>query len=64
MPRDEADKLTFEAESKAKAERDTKLAQERAEKEMSKKGKVFGHLSGSGTPKPSQPLPKQGVEER
>ena len=69
MPRAAADKLIFEKEAKVKAERDAKLAKEKADKEKEKKGKVFAHLSSAGARTPSQPpLPKQGetgaAEER
>ncbi|CAM9148326.1 unnamed protein product [Ascophyllum nodosum] len=61
VPRAAADKLIFEKEAKVKAERDAKLAKEKADKEKEKKGKVFAHLSSAGARTPSQPpLPKQG----
>lgn len=49
MPREKSDKLIFERENKEKADKEAKLAADRAEKdkELAKNNKVFGHLSGA-----------------
>ncbi|CAM9848506.1 unnamed protein product [Scytosiphon promiscuus] len=53
VPREAADKLIFEEESKEKAKKEAKIAEERAEREKAKKGKVFAHLAGTGGSAPS-----------
>lgn len=73
VPREAADKLVFEQEAKEKAKKEAKIAEERAEREKAKKGKVFAHLSGGGgsgsAAKPPAPPSASteaagGVEER
>lgn len=53
VPREAADKLIFEEESKEKAKKEAKIAEERAEREKAKKGKVFAHLAGTGGSAPA-----------
>lgn len=48
VPREAADKLIFEEEAKEKAKKEAKIAEEKAEREKAKKGKVFAHLGGGG----------------
>ncbi len=38
----------FEEEAKERAKKEAKIAEERAEREKAKKGKVFAHVSGGG----------------
>lgn len=68
VPRHKEEQLIFESERKQKAEREAKMAAERAEKEK-KRGKVFGHLTAgkkatSAASAPAASASAAGVEER